>query len=210
MHKIIEDLNWRYATKKFDRNLKLSQEQLDVLMESLRLTASSFGLQAYKIFVIENTELRQQLMEASYGQTPVFDASHLFIFCANTKVSDNDVSDYMNLISKERQVPADNLQGFANGIQNSVNNMSPEELVSWTTKQTYIALGQLMNTCAALRVDCLPMEGFDAFRYNQILGLEEQNLTATLVCPVGFRHEEDAAQHKKKVRKNRELFFEFK
>lgn len=210
MHKIIEDLNWRYATKKFDPTLKLSEEQLEIIMESLRLTASSFGLQAYKIFLIENPELRRELTAASYGQTPVSEASHLFIFCANTKVSEEDVSAYMSLISQERNVPSDNLQGFANGIQNSVNNMSSEQLISWTTKQTYIALGQLMNTCAALRVDCLPMEGFDSFKYDQILGLETQNLTATLVCPVGFRHKEDASQHKKKVRKARELFFEFK
>lgn len=210
MHKIIDDLNWRYATKKFDPQLKLTEDQLHVVMESMRLTASSFGLQAYKVLVIRDPKLREELVTASYGQRPVADASHLFVFCASTKVEADDVDAYMNRISTIREIAPSNLDRFATGIKSSLGSMSSDDLIQWTTRQTYIALGQLMHTCASLRVDCLPMEGFDKKEFNRILNLEEQHLTATLMCPVGFRHAEDLSQHKKKVRKSTEDFFEFR
>lgn len=208
MHKILEDLNWRYATKKFDPSKKLTEEQLHIVKESMRLTASSYGLQAYKVIIVENPEIREKLVDASYGQRPVADASHLFVFCANKAVNESDVDGYMNLISTTRNIEIDKLEGFSSGIKNTVSRLSEETLTNWTAKQTYIALGQLMHTCASLRVDCLPMEGFNPTQYNEILRLTEKNLTATLVCPVGFRHEEDHSQHKEKVRKSSENFFE--
>lgn len=208
-HKIIEDLNWRYATKKFDPSARLNAEDLDVIKEALRLTASSFGLQAYKVLVIDSPEVREQLVDASYGQRPVAEASHLFVFCAYTKIREEDVNAYMERIIETRQTPREALVPFANGILNSTRTRSAAEVLEWTSKQTYIALGHLLQTCAELRIDTLPMEGFDPIRYNEILGLTEKNLTATLACPVGYRHPEDPAQHRKKVRKSTEDFFEF-
>jgi nitroreductase len=207
VQQVIDDLNWRYATKRFDTEKKLSNEQLSALKESIRLSASSYGLQAFKVIVVETPELREKLMVASYGQSPVVDASHLFVFCAYTKVDNTDVYDYMDLISQTRDAEPESLVPFANGIIGSLKNQSKADISIWTSKQTYIALGQLMHTCASLKIDSLPMEGFDPKAFNEILGLDELNLTATLACPVGFRHEEDAAQFKKKVRKsNQDLF----
>ncbi len=210
MQNIINDLNWRYATKKFDPSKKLSDDQLATIKESIRLSASSYGLQAYKVLIIENPETRKKLMEASFGQTPVVDASHLFVFCAYTNVSENDVQQYMELISETRGTEMSNLEAFQNGINNSLKNKSAEDIAIWTAKQTYIALGQLLHTCASIRVDALPMEGFSPKAYNEILGLDELNLTATLACPVGFRHKEDAAQFNKKVRKSNEDLFDLR
>ncbi|MCR9173017.1 MAG: NAD(P)H-dependent oxidoreductase [bacterium] len=210
MQQIIDDLNWRYATKKFDPVKKLSEQQMETLKESIRLSASSYGLQAYKVLIITDPEIREALMEASHGQRPVVDASHLFVFCAYTKVSEADVAKYIQLISLTRGTDPNSLIGFHNGIVNSIKNKSTEDIVAWTSKQTYIALGQLMHTCASLRVDALPMEGFVPSAYNEILGLDELNLTATLACPVGFRHEADEAQFRKKVRKSNEDLFEIR
>jgi len=207
---VIDDLNWRYATKKFDPKQKLTDEQLMTIKESIRLSASSYGLQAYKVLQIDAPEIRQQLCDASYGQQPVVDASHLFVFCAYTKVDESDVQQYMDLIATTRDTDPALLTPFAKGIMGATQNKSQEEMVNWTSKQTYIALGHLMHTCAALRVDSLPMEGFNPAQYNDILGLDALNLTATLVCPVGFRHAEDAAQFKKKVRKSNKDFFEIR
>lgn len=208
MVNIIEDLNWRYATKKFDPNKKLSDEQLETIKESIRLSASSYGLQAYKVLIIEDPAIREKLMEASHGQRPVVDASHLLVFCAATQVDASDVTTYMNLIAKTRDVDVKNLEPFQNGILGSLQNKSDQEVVNWTSKQTYIALGQMIHTCASIRVDALPMEGFVPKLYNEILGLDALNLTATLACPIGFRHDEDPAQHNKKVRKSTESLFE--
>lgn len=207
MQQVIEDLNWRYATKRFDADKKLSNEQLDALKESIRLTATSYGLQPYKVLQIDSPEIRKQLMEASYGQNPVVDASHLFVFCAYTKVEEADVHQYMDLIVQTRDTDPKDLESFSKGILGSLNHLDQKEIANWTSRQTYIALGQLMHSCASLRIDALPMEGFNPKQYNDILGLDSLNLTATLACPVGFRHADDAAQFKKKVRKpNEELF----
>ena len=210
MQQIIDDLNWRYATKKFDPEKKLSDEQLSVLKESIRLSASSFGMQAYKVFIVENTETRIKLMEASFGQRPVLEASHLFVFCAYTKIVEDDVQKYMDLIHLTRGTRHEDLSLFQRGILSSLDNRTDTALEEWTSKQTYIALGQLLHTCASMRIDALPMEGFKAEEYNKILELDKQNLTATLACPVGYRDLNDAAQFKKKVRKSHQDLFEIR
>lgn len=207
MHSIIQDLNWRYATKKFDPSKKLSSEQLDIIKESLRLTASSYGMQAYTILVIENPELREKLVAASYGQRPVADASHLIVFCAVDDVTDAEVDAYMTRIATARNVDLEALQGFSNNIRSTMKMKGSEFAKNWSSRQTYIALGQLLSTCATLRVDALPMEGFDPKAYGEILNLSEKGITASVVCPIGFRHHEDANQHNKKVRKSLEELF---
>lgn len=201
MNKIIEDLNWRYATKKFDASKKISEADLDTLKETLRLTATSYGLQAMKVLLVESESLREELTAASYGQLQVKDASHLFVLCAFTEVSKDDIEDYMNLISSIRNVDRPNLDGFSNMLSNTVLSWTKEEQTKWSAKQTYIALGKLLHSCASLRIDSTPMEGFDASRVNEILNLDSKNLTATLMCPVGYRHDDDQAQYTPKVRK---------
>lgn len=210
MHKIIEDLQWRYATKKFDPTKIVSAEQLHVLKESIRLTASSYGLQPFKVLIIESKEIREALVEASYGQRPVADASHLFVFCAATDLEHSTVDAYMDRIASAREIEPARLEGFSKGIKNSFEGKSADDIFKWTSKQTYIALGHLLHTCASLRVDALPMEGFDASAYNRILDLDQHNLSATLACPVGFRHADDISQHSKKVRKSSDEFFEIR
>lgn len=207
MHKIIEDLNWRYATKKFDPTKKLSEEQLDVIKESLRLVPTSYGLQPLKFLIIENPDIRQKLRDASYNQSPITDASHLIVICSYVDVSDKHVDEYMETIVKIREVEKDSTEGYGNFLKSEMDKMTIEEKTNWNSKQAYIALGQLLHTCANLRVDAIPMEGFQPGKYDEILNLREQNLTATLVCPIGFRAEDDHAQFRKKVRKfNYDLF----
>jgi len=208
VQQIIDDLNWRYATKRFDAEKKLSDEQLSFLKESIRLSASSYGMQAYKVLIVENPETRLKLMEASFGQRPIVDASHLFVFCAYTKVLEKDVQKYMDLIKLTRGTHLDDLVPFQKGILSSVNKLTDSSLVEWTSKQTYIALGQLLHTCASMRIDALPMEGFKAKEFNKILDIDAQHLTATLACPVGYRHDQDTAQFRKKVRKPIQDLFE--
>ena len=202
MNTIIEDLKWRYAVKKFDSAKKISDDDFNTLKESLRLTPTSYGLQAFSILNIESVTIREQLASVSYGQRQVVDASHLFVLCAYKSVREEDVDAYMNLVSNTRNLPVENLNDFANLIKGTVNSRSEEEVLFWTSKQTYIALGQLLHSCASLRIDATPMEGFDVSKYDEILGLSDKNLTATLVCPVGYRHSDDKSQHNPKVRKS--------
>jgi nitroreductase len=207
MSQFIENAKWRYATKKFDTNKKVSAEDLETLKEAIRLSASSFGLQLYKVIVVENPEVRAKLKEASWGQTQVVDASHLIVFANQTTVTDADVEGYIQNIANTRNIPVDALSGFSDYMKGTINNMPDEIKPIWTSKQTYIALSNLLNAAAELKIDVTPMEGFVAAQYNEILGLDKLNLNAALVAPIGYRHEEDATQHAAKVRKsNQDLF----
>ena len=207
MSQFNENAKWRYATKKFDTTKKVSPEDLETLKEAIQLSASSFGLQLYKVIIVENLELRAQLLPASWGQTQIVDASHLLVFANQTTVDASDVDNYINNVATTRNIPVDALTGYADFMKGSLGNMTDDVKPTWTSKQTYIAIGNLLNAAAELKIDVTPMEGFVPAQYNEILGLDKLNLNAALVAAVGYRHEEDATQHVAKVRKSKENLF---
>ena len=207
MSTFLENQNWRYATKKFDATKKISTEDLNFLKEAIRLSTSSFGLQLYKVIIIENPELRAKLLPFAWGQTQIVDASHLIVFANQTVVNDSDIDAYIKNVSETRGVPIEALSGFGDYMKGAVNPIPADAKVIWTAKQTYLALGNLLNAAAELKIDVTPMEGFDAKKFNEILGLDALNLNAAVIATVGYRHEEDATQHNKKVRKSNEDLF---
>lgn len=207
MNTFLENQNWRYATKKFDATKKISTADLNLLKEAIRLSTSSFGLQLYKVIIVENPELRAKLLPAAYGQTQITDASQIIVFANQTVVNDSDIDAYIKNISETRGIPTEALSGFADYMKGSVNKIPADAKVIWTAKQTYLALGNLLNAAAELKIDATPMEGFDAKKFNEILGLDALNLNAAVIATVGYRHEEDATQHNKKVRKSNEDLF---
>lgn len=196
----IKALNWRYAVKTFDSEKKLSKEQLDTLLESLRLTASSFGLQPWKFIVVENKELREKLKEHAWNQSQVVDASHLIVLCNKTTIDETYVTKYIEKTAKERNISTDNLQGFKDMMLGTIKNRSQDEIAAWNKNQVYIALGNLLTVCAIENIDACPMEGFDATKFNEILDLKKEGLNAAVLCPVGFRSEEDDSAKRAKVR----------
>ena len=207
MSTFLESLNWRYATKRFDAAKKISDADLNTLKEAVRLSASSYGLQPYKVVIVENPELREKLKAAAYGQTQITDASHLFIFASDVALDAASVDQYIANISKTRSVPVDALGGFSDMMKNVVGNLSGDAKNTWTAKQTYIALGNLLGAAAELKIDATPMEGFNAASFNEILGFDKLGLSASVIATVGYRHDEDDAQHHKKVRKSQEELF---
>ena len=207
MNQFIENQNWRYATKKFDATQKISPSNLDILKEAVRLTASSLGLQPYKIIVVENPELRAQLQAAAYGQTQVVDASHLFIFASEFKVGESEIDAYLQNIAHTRGTTVEALSGFRSMVENFVYKLDDQTKENWAAKQVYLALGNLLNAAADLRIDATPMEGFDAQVVNTILGLPEKGLHAVALTALGYRHAEDKYQHLIKVRKSQSELF---
>lgn len=207
MSTFIENQNWRYATKKYDATKKISAENLNLLKEAIRLSTSSFGLQLYKVIIIENPELKAKLLPAAYGQTQIVDASHVVVFANQTSVTEADVDAYINNISQTRGISVDSISGFGDYMKGFLNPIPAEHKAIWMAKQTYLALGNLLNAAAELKIDATPMEGFDPKQFNEILGLEALNLNAAVIATIGYRHEEDATQHYKKVRKSNEDLF---
>ena len=201
MHPLIESLNWRYATKKFDAKKKISNDNLAIIKEAIRLAPSSYGMQPYQVLIVENPELRAQLQPASWGQTQIVDASHLLVFSSYTNVTEKMVDDYVALKAGTEEVAVDQLKPYGDFMKSKLLEASPVEIAVWAAKQTYIALDSLMIACADLRIDACPMEGFEADAYNKILGLTEKGMTASVVATIGYRAADDLAQHGKKVRK---------
>ncbi|MDA3928230.1 MAG: NAD(P)H-dependent oxidoreductase [Prolixibacteraceae bacterium] len=205
---LIKNLEWRYATKKFDSTKKVTETDLKKIMDAVRLSASSYGLQAYKILLIENPEVRKKLQEVSWDQPQITDSSHLFVFCNYNQVDNSVIDTYIDLTATTKGIDIAYLQQFADFMKSSLVDQTNENKKIWTSKQTYIALANLLSAAAELRIDTCPMEGFDAAAYNEILGLNEKGLSAAVIAAVGYRSNEDETQFTAKVRKPLDLLFE--
>ncbi|WP_417856799.1 NAD(P)H-dependent oxidoreductase [Xanthomarina gelatinilytica] len=205
---LIKNLQWRYATKKFDTSKKVSSNDLQKLKEAVQLSVSSYGLQLYKVLIIENSEIREQLKPVSWDQSQITDASHLFVFCNYTEATPEAIDDFIKHTAEQRNLDLDRLNGYGDFIKAKLEEKSQEEKTSWLKAQTYLALGNLLNACAELKIDACPMEGFEPEAYNKILNLEAQGLNAVVIAPIGYRHEEDHTIGQLKVRKPMEMLFE--
>ena len=197
---LLNALRWRYATKRFDPTKNVSEKDLRQLMQAVNLSASSFGLQHYRLVVVGDDAVKKELRAASYDQAQLTESSHVFVFAAMTEVSPDYVDDYMQRMADTRGLPVEQVQGFGEYIKGSLKDKSPDFIDNWNKRQAYTGLGTLLAAAAELRIDSCPMEGFEPPKYDQILGLTERGLTATVICPVGYRSPEDATQHHKKVR----------
>ena len=198
---ILQQLQWRYATKKFDPTRKIPAELWQILEQSLVLSPSSFGLQPWKFVVVQNPQLRRQLLEHSWGQTQVIDASHLVVFAIKKDLDAADVDRYVARMAEVQQTPIDTLKGFANMVKGYLNTPPyPMDVNEWAKRQVYIALGQYMTSAAMLGIDTCPMEGFVPAKYDEILGLSDRGYAAVVLCPAGYRATDDRAATKPKVR----------
>lgn len=207
MSNFIKHQNWRYATKKFDATKKISEQDLETLKEAIRLSSSSYGLQPYKVIIVENQELRKQLQPVAWGQSQIVDASHLFVFANMINLGDKEIDTYLANIAETRGIPAENIAGYGDFMKSKITSLPEDVKNNWTSKQTYLALGNLLNVAAELQIDATPMEGFESEKVNEILGLTKMGLNASLIATVGYRHEEDLTQHHVKVRKSKKELF---
>ncbi|MFS4457238.1 NAD(P)H-dependent oxidoreductase [Maribacter sp. 2304DJ31-5] len=207
MNKILDKLNWRYATKKFDSSKKVSNSDLNTLLEATRLSASSYGLQPYHIFVVEQKNIRERLKPVSWEQSQITDASHLIIFANKPDFGEELVDNYLNNVSAVRSVPQEDLKGYSDFMKSNLMGLSHAQKDAWTAKQVYLALGNAMTIAAELKIDTCPMEGFEVDKYDEILGLADKNLKTSVVLAIGYRSGEDDTQHYPKVRYAQEKLF---
>ena len=205
--KLLEQLKWRYATKNFDSQKDIDADKLNLLIEAVRLSPSSYGLQLYKVLIVKDKEIRAKLREVSWNQPQITDSSALVIFCNYTEVTDEHVNDYIKLKAEIENLDIKQIEGYGNMMKSKIAAMSKENRKAWTKRQTYIALGILLSAAAELEIDSCPMEGFNSNKYNEILGLNKENLSAAVVAAIGYRSVHDKNQFKPKVRKpSNELF----
>lgn len=200
MNDILSALNWRYATKKFDASKKVSKEDMEVLLETLRLTPSSFWLQPWKFIVVENPSTRETLVWHSWGQRQVADASHLIVLCRTNHLDASLVESYIQDMIQKTGAPADALQGYKDMMLGFIQSHAPETLQAWAEKQVYIALGNVMTVAASMHIDTCPMEGFSKADYDAVLGLGNFGLSSVVILPVWYRASDDSYAEKAKIR----------
>lgn len=207
---IIEDLKWRYATKRYNGDC-INEVALSTILESIVLSPTSLGLQAFEVLVLDKeNSLRKSLLPACSNQPQVTEASHLIIFNAWKSVTEEDIYKYMNRISETRGTPIENLDGFKSNIIKFTGGMSEQQLFSWSCMQTYIALGIAMTTAATLKIDTTPMEGFNRKAVDEIINSSNDKLSCSVILAVGYRDsEKDFLAKAKKVRKPKSELIKF-
>ena len=201
MSDIIEQLEWRYAVKKFDASKKLSLEQIDKLKRAFNLTATSYGLQPIRLLVLEDKELQKNLVAHTYNQKQVGQASHVLVFCVETNIDGDYVKSYFERVKEIRGTSDETLNPFRDYLVEEFGKKDKKEIQEWATRQAYLAMGNLLTICALEEIDACPMEGFEPDAYNEMLDLKEKGLSAVLVLPVGYRAEDDMFAGFRKVRR---------
>lgn len=196
---IIESLHWRYAVKQFSTDV-INDGKVQELLMATRLSASSFGLQPYRLLLVKSAEIRQQLLAYSLGQDKVVNASHFIVFATQTNLGDEIVHAYIDQVSKVRGIPLEELQDLVDQIKISLVAKTPQQKNAWAKNQAYLALGNLLTCAAMMEIDACPMEGFNIEGYDKVLGLADKGLTTAVICPIGKRHEDDPFANMVKVR----------
>lgn len=200
---IIEALEWRYAVKKFDKDYKLSNKELDCLSKSLTLTATSMGMQLMEFLIIENEEVKKAISPIAYNQSQIEECSHLIVLCRKNKVEQKDINEIVQITLEKRKVEPNQLSGYKKMLESSLT-MEKNKQAIWMENQVYIAMGNLLTVCAVEKIDACPMEGFDREKLDALLDLDKKNLKSVLMCPVGKRSAEDKYKGLKKIRRPEE------
>jgi nitroreductase/dihydropteridine reductase len=198
---VLHKLKWRYATKAYDKSKKVTAEDLETLEEAMLLAPSGFGLQPYKVFVIDDPAVRERLKPAAYNQAPITDASHIVVFAYKTMMTDEDVDGFVERIAEVRGQTRESLEGLETSVKSAMRNLVESgQIATWSSRQPYIALGFLLEAAATLGIDATPMEGFDPAKVNEVLGLTDHS--AVVIAALGYRDpENDWLSKLPKVRK---------
>jgi len=204
---LIEKLQWRYATKKMDPNQAVAQEKVDLILEAIRLTASSSGLQPYEVLVITNTAIREQIKLIANNQSQITDCSHLLVFAAWDTYTAQRINDTFDMTEEMRNFKNEAGIAYRQMLLNNYPNRDAEVNFTHAAKQAYIGLGTALIAAAYQEVDSTPMEGFNPAALDEILNLKEKGLRSVVMMPLGYRKaDEDWLLNLKKVRRPKEGF----
>src|SRR5574343_264890 len=207
MSDLIQKLQWRYAAKKMDPSKAVPQEKVDRILEAIRLTATSSGLQQYEVLVVTNKELREKIKPVAWNQGQITDSSHLLVFAAWDNYTEERINMMFDLVNEERGFRNEGWENYRNMLLNTYPKRDAETNYQHAARQAYIGLGTALIAAADEEVDCTPMEGFDPAKVDDILGLRERGLRSVVLLPLGYRAAEgDWLVNLKKVRRARDQF----
>ena len=204
---LIEKLQWRYATKKMDPTKSVPLEKVEKILEAIRLTASSSGLQPYEVLVITNKAIREKIKAIAWDQTQIVDSSYLLVFAAWDTYTADRINQSFDMTEKIRDFKSEAGDIYRQKLLSGYTARDAETNYNHAAKQAYIGLGTALIAAAYEEVDCTPMEGFDPIALDEILNLKAKGLRSVVMLPLGYRKaDEDWLVNLKKVRKPKESF----
>ncbi|MCF1422903.1 NAD(P)H-dependent oxidoreductase [Mangrovimonas futianensis] len=205
---LLDDLKWRYATKKYNPSKRVSEEKIDKIIEAARLAPSSYGIQPVRVVCVSNQEIKKYMVPVAWNQRIIADCSHVLVFAAWDNYTPERVTNMFDVTTNEREIPQGSAFGSnTDNIANSHYKMSTEETIRDTERQACIAFGLAIAQAAELKVDATPMGGFDKFALDDMLGLNEKGLKSVYLLALGYRESEgDWMVNQKKVRTPKEDF----
>jgi len=207
MTELLKDLKWRYAAKKMDPTKQVSQEKVDYILESIRLSASSSGLQPYEVFVVTNPDVRKQIVPHTWNQAQITDGSHLLVFAAWDNYTAERINTMFDLVNEKRGGTNEGWENYRQMLLNTYPQRDAQTNFEHAARQAYIGLGTALIAAAEQKVDSTPMEGFVPDEVDAILGLKERGLKSVILLPLGYREAEgDWLVNLEKVRRSTEDF----
>jgi nitroreductase len=206
-NQLIEALQWRYATKKYDPSFQLDAKDKETIEQVLQLTPTSYGLQPLHFIWLEDTTLLEKTKTLAWNQQQIVDAAGVLVLCTKTELTPAYLDAHADLMRDTRDMQEEQIKGFRAHLHAAFGNKPAEHIQVWNDKQAYIALGQLLTACALLQLDATPMEGFDPAALDELLELKEKGLHSVLICTIGKRAADDHYQHLQKVRRPKNSLF---
>ncbi len=198
---LLDDLNWRYAVKKFDPSKKVAQEDVDKIVEAARMAPTSSGLQQFRVIEITNQELKEKIVPIAMDQQIMADCSHILVFASWDRYTEKRIDDVYDYTTDERGLPRGRFGSYTDKLKGLYLPQSEEENFVHTARQSYIGFALAIAQAAELKVDCTPVEGFINDQLDELLGLKEKNLKSVTLLPLGYRDSEnDWLEKMKKVR----------
>jgi nitroreductase len=163
------------------------EEKIDKILEAIRLTPTSSGLQPFEVFVITDKEVKSTIREIAWNQSQVTDCSHLLVFAAWNNYTAKRINHMFDLTNEIRGFKNEGWENYRQQLLSSYPQKDPQQNFEHAARQTYIALMSAITQATAEGLDSTPMEGFDASALDGILNLEEKGLKSTLLLPIGYR-----------------------
>ncbi|MEO6568489.1 MAG: NAD(P)H-dependent oxidoreductase [Opitutaceae bacterium] len=198
---LLRQLNWRYATKKFDPTKKIPAADWETLEHALVLTPSSAGLQPWKFFVVTDGGMKTRLRPAAYQQSQTVDCSHFVVFTVRKDLGHEHVDRHVTRMAEVRGITVESLAKFQEMVTSNLDRARTESrLDTWQSHQLYSALGNFITSAALLGIDTCAMEGIDPVMMDEILGLKDSGYTTVVACAAGYRAADDKYATTKKVR----------
>jgi nitroreductase / dihydropteridine reductase len=207
MSELLQNLQWRYAAKKMNPEKVVSEENVNFILEAIRLTATSSGLQPYEVIVVTNPDVRAQIVPHAWNQSQITDGSHLLVFAAWDNYTTERINEMFDLVNEKRGFKNEGWENYRQMLLKTYPQRDAEANYQHAARQAYIGLGTALIAAAEVKVDSTPMEGFSPEKVDEILGLKARGLRSVVLLPLGYRADEgDWLVNLKKVRRSTENF----